>query len=59
MAEQPPDSTCTCPRVFRDPDIETLAEEHDFTYDEALDYVIHIGLAYARRPPLTAPEPGA
>lgn len=39
--------------------IRDIAEEYDFSYEEALNYVITVGLAYARRPPLIAQEPGA
>lgn len=51
-------ATCIC-GIAPHPHIQALANAYGFTYEEALEYVITIGLAYAHRPPKTAWEPGA
>lgn len=48
-----------CPVCTKIAAVQKLADEHDFTYQEALDYIILTGLAYTHRAPQTAPEPGA
>ena len=52
-------NTCLCVCICdHSSAIAQIAVEYDFTFQEAFDYVLMVGLTYTRHPPQAAQEPG-